>query len=178
MLPLSAMKLNTESSNIRNRPLRRIVSQYYTGAHESIPVSQEFSFMVAHDSYRHTTDKRSSMRSIPIQVCESTPMDEDLQQEEFNLRRVYESATWRMYNRITASRRVSNNSKNRNSSSRIQDNDQMIKEPRPFITRTRTPELFYAEDDDDCFTLSHHVMDDDMLVDDSHEGVFDLEFDS
>jgi hypothetical protein len=175
------MQLNTESSNTRNRPLRRIVSQYNTVASEIIPVSQELSIMAAHDSCGHSTNKRSSMRSIPIQVCESTSMDEELQQEEFNLRRVYESATWRMYNRITASRRVSNNSNNRNSSSRIKDNvddDQIIKEPRPLITRTRTPELFYPEDDDDCFTLSHHVMNDDMLVDDSDEGVFDLEFDS
>lgn len=174
------MQINNENYTTRNRQLRRIVSQYNAVANEIMPEDKECSIVAGHDSNRYSTAK-SSMRSIPIQVGESAPMDEDLQEEEFNLRRVYESATWRMYNRIAASRRVSNNSINRNSSIRIQendDNDQIIQDPRPIITRTGTPELFSPEDDEDCFKLSHHVIHDDMLIDDNDVGVFDLELES
>jgi hypothetical protein len=174
------MHINNENYT-RNRQLRRIVSQYKGEP----PVHEDITNMAAPDSHRCSTTGSSIMRSIPIQALQPSMIDENLRQEELNLRRVYESATWRMYNRITTSRRRTSNGSVASDASdfssmkwrqKPEEEDQIMTNIKPLVTRSRTPELYYPEDDD-SYMVPHHVIHDD-IVDENDEGIFDLELES
>jgi hypothetical protein len=175
------MHINNEDYT-RNPQLRRLVREYNKGEPS---VHQDITNMASADSHRYSTTDSSNLRSIPIQAVQPSLIDENLRPEELHLRRVYESATWRMYNRImTSRRRVCNGSvasgasdfSSANGCRKPEDDDQIMTNIKPLVTHSRTPELYYAEDDDSNME-SHHVIHDN-IIDDKDEDIFDLELET
>jgi len=104
----------------------------------------------------------SCRASTPIQVSKEIPIKED--PEELYLRHFYDSATWRMFYRITASRRESRTPP-------LHDEDDLIRAQQILRGCTSREQLKFHN----IGPLDYELHDEKLLYQGEQEGIFDLE---
>lgn len=167
----TAMKINKRSSS---NPVRRTVP-LHTVAFESKCEEPILQHIIAPD----VVPNRGTSSS-PIQVSRAVPIEEEL--EELKLRHLYESATWRMFYRIAASRRSDSGSESLDGSfleinaQIIQDED-LLTQPRR-LARRSARKVSFSSNKGEGFSFDEFPEERHLILDENDEGVFHLDMES